>query len=101
VPSDVTTANLNRTCQHRQTVWAATANASCRLGGGRSWWAQPEFTRINIALTIVQKDIEDLMNVRGIGEKSFLKLKPLITVGPVKNDKPPASGSEPRSDSPR
>jgi competence protein ComEA len=47
------------------------------------------------------KKIEDLMNVRGIGEKSFLKLKPLITVGPVKNDKPPASGSEPRSDSPR
>ena len=27
------------------------------------------------------KKIEDLMNVRGIGEKSFLKMKPLITVG--------------------
>ncbi len=27
------------------------------------------------------KKIEDLMNVRGIGEKNFLKLKPLITVG--------------------
>ena len=26
------------------------------------------------------KKIEDLMNVRGIGEKSFLKMKPLITV---------------------
>lgn len=26
------------------------------------------------------KKIEELMNVRGIGEKSFLKLKPLITV---------------------
>jgi competence protein ComEA len=26
------------------------------------------------------KKVEDLMNVRGIGEKSFLKLKPLITV---------------------
>jgi len=26
------------------------------------------------------KKIEDLMNVKGIGEKSFLKLKPLITV---------------------
>ena len=26
------------------------------------------------------KKPEDLMNVRGIGEKSFLKLKPLITV---------------------
>jgi competence protein ComEA len=27
------------------------------------------------------KKPEDLMNVRGIGEKSFLKLKPLVTVG--------------------
>jgi competence protein ComEA len=27
---------------------------------------------------------EDLMNVRGIGEKSFLKLQPHITVGPDK-----------------
>ena len=26
------------------------------------------------------KKIEDLMNVRGIGEKSFLKLKPLVIV---------------------
>jgi competence protein ComEA len=26
------------------------------------------------------KKVEDLMNVRGIGEKSFLKIKPLITV---------------------
>ena len=26
------------------------------------------------------KKIEDLMNVRGIGEKSFLNLKPLVTV---------------------
>ena len=28
------------------------------------------------------KKIEDLMNIRGIGEKSFLRLKPLITVTP-------------------
>jgi competence protein ComEA len=27
------------------------------------------------------KKIEELMNVKGIGEKSFLKLKPMITVG--------------------
>ena len=27
------------------------------------------------------KKVEDLMNVSGVGEKSFLKLKPLITVG--------------------
>ena len=30
------------------------------------------------------KKIEELMNVKGIGEKSFLKLKPLITVGDAK-----------------
>jgi competence protein ComEA len=30
------------------------------------------------------KKIEDLMNVRGIGEKSFLKLKPLVTVSSAK-----------------
>ncbi len=30
------------------------------------------------------KKVEDLMNVRGIGEKNFLKLKPLITVGTPK-----------------
>ncbi len=27
------------------------------------------------------KKAEDLMNVKGIGEKKFLKLKPLVTVG--------------------
>jgi competence protein ComEA len=30
------------------------------------------------------KKVEDLMNVRGIGEKNFLKLKAQITVGPAK-----------------
>jgi competence protein ComEA len=33
------------------------------------------------------KKIEDLMNVRGIGEKSFLKLKPLITVSAPRTDR--------------
>ncbi len=32
------------------------------------------------------KKIEELMNVRGVGEKNFLKLKPQITVGPAKAD---------------
>jgi competence protein ComEA len=32
------------------------------------------------------KRIEELMNVRGVGEKSFLKLKPLITVTPAKTE---------------
>jgi comEA protein len=31
------------------------------------------------------KKIEELMNVAGIGEKSFLKLRPLITVAPSKD----------------
>ena len=30
------------------------------------------------------KKIEDLMTVKGIGEKQFLKLKPLVGVGPAK-----------------
>jgi competence protein ComEA len=30
------------------------------------------------------KKIEELMTIKGIGEKSFLKLKPLVTVGPEK-----------------
>jgi len=32
------------------------------------------------------KKIEELMNVRGVGEKNFLKLKSQITVGPAKAD---------------
>jgi competence protein ComEA len=38
------------------------------------------------------KKVEDLMNVRGVGEKSFLKLKPLITVAPARTER--ASGQE-------
>lgn len=34
------------------------------------------------------KRIEELMNVKGIGEKSFLKIKPLVAV-PPKTDKAP------------
>jgi competence protein ComEA len=30
------------------------------------------------------KKVEDLMNIRGVGEKNFLKLKPQITVGTSK-----------------
>ena len=36
------------------------------------------------------KKVEELMNVKGIGEKSFLKLKPMIVVTPLKPEK--ASG---------
>lgn len=36
------------------------------------------------------KKIEELMNVRGVGEKNFLKLKPQLTVGTAKaeHDRP-------------
>lgn len=34
------------------------------------------------------KKIEELMNVRGIGEKSFLRIKPQLTVAPAKADTP-------------
>jgi competence protein ComEA len=33
------------------------------------------------------KKIEDLMNVRGVGEKNFLKLKPLITVAAARTER--------------
>jgi competence protein ComEA len=36
------------------------------------------------------KKIEELMNIRGVGEKSFLKLRPLITVGPATTATPSA-----------
>ena len=32
------------------------------------------------------KKVEDLMNVKGIGEKNFLKLKPYITVSASRSD---------------
>ena len=54
-------------------------------GVGRRWWAHLALTRINIELTILPEEIEELMNVKGIGEKSFLKLKPLVTVGDSKS----------------
>ena len=33
------------------------------------------------------KKVEDLMNVRGVGEKSFLKLKPLVTVAAPRTER--------------
>jgi hypothetical protein len=58
--------------------------------GGRTWWAHFEFTGINITPTILPEKIEELMNVKGIGEKSFLKLKPHVTVAAEK----PAQGQK-------
>ena len=32
------------------------------------------------------KKVEELMNVRGVGEKNFLKLKPQLSIAPAKTD---------------
>ena len=61
--------------------------ASCGSGGRRRW-AHPRYTRINIELTFLHEKAEDLMNVRGIGEKNFLKLKPLVTVASARTAAP-------------
>ena len=58
-----------------------------RSNGGRTWWAHFDFTRINIELTFPKEEVEELMNVRGIGEASFLKLKALVTVTPPRTER--------------
>jgi hypothetical protein len=68
------------------TLRRSAAAARPALSGGRTWWAHFEFTRINIEPIILKNKIEELMNVRGVGEKNFLKLKDHITVAPVKAD---------------
>jgi hypothetical protein len=37
------------------------------VNGGRTWWAQFEFTRINIAPTILRKKIEEQLVLGAIG----------------------------------
>ena len=32
------------------------------------------------------KKVEDLMNIRGLGEKGFLKIKPLVTVSAPRSE---------------
>lgn len=51
------------------------------LHGGRHWWAHLDFTPIDIEPATSRKQVEELMNVQGIGEKSFLKLRAQLTVG--------------------
>ena len=73
-PTDAPALNLN----------SATATELERLPGvGPATAARiVEYRQKNGAF----KKVEDLMNVRGIGEKSFLTLKPLITVAPPKGE---------------
>lgn len=74
IPADVPAVNLN----------SATAAELEKLPGvGPATAARiVEYRQKNGAF----KKIEDLMNVRGIGEKTFLTLKPLITVAPPKGN---------------
>ena len=39
------------------------------------------------------KKVEELMNIKGIGEKSFLKLKPMVTIAPQKAERQDDAGS--------
>ena len=49
----------------------------------------PRFHPINIELTILRNQIEDLMNVKGIAEKNFLKLKARLTAAaPIPSSAP-------------
>jgi hypothetical protein len=57
--------------------------------GGRIWWAHLAFSRMKTGPTIRRNQLEDLMNVKGIGEKSFLKLKPMLTI----SQKPESAGA--------
>ena len=47
---------------------------------------------MNIELTILQNQIEELMNVRGIGEAAFLKLRGLVTITAPRTDRAPHGG---------
>ena len=38
------------------------------------------------------KKVEELMNIKGIGEKSFLKLKPMVVVAPQKAERQDDAG---------
>jgi hypothetical protein len=49
-----------------------------RPGGGRTWWAHFEFTRINIEPTILPKKFEDL---RRLG--AFHSVGPEVRTDPV------------------
>jgi hypothetical protein len=86
-PADVTIAHLQPTRPAPADRPTSNRDASSRVDGGRRWWAHLACTRINIEPTFLRKKVEELMNVKGIGEKSFLKLKPLISVGAEKTDR--------------
>jgi hypothetical protein len=64
--------------------FGALQSTDLATSGGRSWWAHFKFIPINIALIILKNQIEDLMNVKGIGEKNFIKLKARLTVSAPK-----------------
>ena len=75
----------------------STLSRSSRFGAARPGRPRWQRTRFRLGPKVAErileyreksggfKKVEDLMNVRGIGEKSFLKLKPLITVSSGKS----------------
>src|SRR5262245_42641975 len=51
---------------------------SSTLSGGRAWWAHFEFTRMNIAPTILRKKFEDAREVRALmsdGERNIARFQ--------------------------
>jgi hypothetical protein len=40
---------------------------------------------MNIRRIILTNQMEELMNIQGIGERNFLRLKPLVTIVPPKS----------------
>ena len=50
----------------RQASFATGSLSPSGRNGGRAWWAHFEFTRINIAPTILPKKIEDAREVSAI-----------------------------------
>jgi hypothetical protein len=52
------------------TARAGVGRAFIPGGGGRTWWAHFEFTRINTTPTILRKKIEDLHNAAAWGSIS-------------------------------
>jgi hypothetical protein len=52
--------------------------------GGRRWWAHLTITPVNIGPIVLRNQLEELMNIQGIGEKRFLELRPQIVVAPPK-----------------
>jgi hypothetical protein len=79
-PSALSTSSAARSGALQGPVVNSLRISRAPRAGGRRRWAHHEFTRINIELTFRNNQVEEIMNVRGVGEKSFLKIKDRLTV---------------------